>query len=206
MVRRFLPIELSRRYNSHQLLEASDMKATTPILAALVAACFSTPASAQSPDVALTGLFPVYVLDRTGEETQGRLVSLTGSAVVLQKDSATRTFNLNDVVRIDRRGDSLKNGAIIGAVFGGVVGILTAAGLADCPSAQNSCPGARVVMPIVSIGVWSAIGAGIDALIPGRTLLWKPTSSPGARQSSGSGPTVAVSAQNRSVFVGWRMR
>ncbi len=149
------------------------MKATTPILAALVAVSFSTPASAQSPDVALTGLFPVYVLDRTGEETKGRLVSLTGSAVVLQMDSATRSFNLTDVVRVDRQGDSLKNGAVIGAVIGGVVGILTAAGLADCPSPQSSCPGARVAMPIISIGVWSAIGAGIDALIPGRTLLWK---------------------------------
>ena len=205
MVRWFTLIEPSRRYNSHQLLEASDMKATTPILATLVAACFSTPASAQSPDVALTGLFPVYVLDRTGEETKGRLVSLTGSAVVLQMDSATRTFNLTDVVRVDRRGDSLKNGAIIGAVFGGAVGILTAAGLADCPSAQSSCPGARVAMPIISTGVWSAIGAGIDALIQGRTLLWKPGSSPSARQSSGSGPTLAVSPQTRSVFVGWRI-
>src|SRR4249919_3584906 len=128
MVRWFTLIELSRRYHSHQLLEARDMKATTPILVALVAACFSTPASAQSPEVALAGLFPVYVLDRTGEETRGKLVSLTGSAVVLQMDSATRTFNLTDVVRVDRQGDSLKNGAIIGAVFGGAVGILTAAG------------------------------------------------------------------------------
>jgi hypothetical protein len=58
-----------------------------PILAALVLACFSIPARAQSPEPAaatMTGLFPVYVLDRSGEETEGRLVSLTGSAVVLQ--------------------------------------------------------------------------------------------------------------------------
>jgi hypothetical protein len=84
----------------------------------------------------MTGLFPVYVLDRTGEETKGRLVSLTGSAVVLQMNSTTRTFNLSDIVRIDRQGDSLKNGAIIGAVFGGVMGIFTG-GLSDCPNARG---------------------------------------------------------------------
>lgn len=149
------------------------MKKTTT-LAALVAACFSIPASAQSPEpagVTMTGLFPVYVLDRTGEETKGRLVSLTGSAVVLQIDSTTRTFNLTDVVRVDRQGDSLKNGAIIGAVIGGVAGIITAGGLADWTSARNNCPGARVAGALLATGVWSAIGVGIDALIPGRTRL-----------------------------------
>lgn len=181
----------------------------TPILAALVLACLSIPVSAQSPEPAgatMTGLFPVYVLDRTGEETKGKLVSLTGSAVVLQMDSATRTFNLTDVVRIYRQGDSLKNGAIIGAAFGGAMGILTG-GLADCPDAKNRshCPGTHVAMAFLSTGLWSAIGVAIDALIPGRTLIWRalPQSS---RPSSGSGLTLAVSPQNRVAFVGWRIR
>lgn len=176
----------------------------TPILAAFILGCFSMRASAQSPPpagVTMTGLFPVYVLDRTGEETKGRLVSLTGSSVVLQTDSTTQTFNLSDIVRIDRQGDSLKNGAIIGAVFGGVMGIFTG-GLSDCPSARSECPGSRVALALVSTGVWSAIGVGIDALIPGRTLLWKPSSS----QSGGTGLTLGVSPQSRSAFVGWKIR
>jgi hypothetical protein len=181
----------------------------TPIPTALALFWLSIPVYAQAPDPAgatMTGLFPVYVLDRTGEETRGRLVSLTGSAVVLQMDTTRRTINLTDVVRIDRRGDSLKNGAIIGAVFGGAVGIMTAGGLADCPDARSDCPGTRVAMALVSTGVWSAIGAGIDALIPGRTLLWKPSSPQSARQSSGSGLTLAMSPQQRSAFVGWTIR
>lgn len=79
------------------------------------------------------------------------------------------------VVRIDRQGDSLKNGAIIGAVIGGVTGALTAGGLADCPGAHSPCTGARVAGFFIATGVWTAIGVGIDALIPGRTLLWKPS-------------------------------
>ncbi|HEY3043379.1 MAG TPA: hypothetical protein VGJ39_05115 [Vicinamibacterales bacterium] len=178
----------------------------TPIFAALAVACFSVPASAQSPEVTLTGLFPVYVLDRTGEETKGKLVSLTGSAVVLQMDSTTRTFNLTDVVRIDRQGDSMKNGAIIGAVIGGVTGALTAGGLADCPGAHSPCTGARVAGFFIATGVWTAIGVGIDALIPGRTLLWKPSSPQASRSSSGSGLTLNVSPQNRRAFVGWTIK
>ena len=168
----------------------------TPILAALILGSFSIPASAQSPPsapVTMTGLFPVYVLDRTGEETKGRLVSLTGSAVVLQMNSTTQTFNLSDIVRIDRQGDSLKNGAIIGAVFGG---------LADCPEARGSCPGTRVTLAVVSTGFWSAIGVGIDALIPGRTLVWKASSS----QSADTGLTLDVSPQHRRAFVGWKLK
>lgn len=179
----------------------------TPILIALALFCLSMPVYAQLPEPAgatMTGLFPVYILDRTGEETKGKLVSLTGSAVVLQMDSTTRTFNLADVVRIDRQGDSLKNGAIIGAVIGGVAGMITAGGLADCPNARSKCPGARVAGALIATGVWSVIGVGIDALIPGRTLLWK-ASSQGSRPSSGSGLTLAVSPQNQAAFVGWKI-
>ena len=179
----------------------------TPILTALALFWLSMPADAQTPEPAgatMTGLFPVHVLDRTGEETKGRLVSLTGSAVVLEMDSTTRTINLTDVVRIDRQGDSLKNGAIIGAVIGGVAGIITAGGLADCPGASSHCPGTRVAGALIATGVWSVIGVGIDALIPGRTLLWK-ASSQGSRPSSGSGLTLTVSPQNRAAFVGWKI-
>jgi len=122
--------------------------------------------------VQLEGMPAVYVEDRSGREVEGRLVSLTESALTIDIDGVTRTFAPAEVTKIDRRGDSLKNGAIIGAAVGLFTGLI-----GDCPSAgsrnrSNGCPGARVGYVLGGAAIWAGIGAGIDALIPGRTRLW----------------------------------
>ena len=137
----------------------------------------STPPTAQSATpidpAVLKGMFPVYVVEKSGDEIAGKLVSLTTTDVVVQTDAATRTFALSDVAQVYRKGDSLKNGAIYGAIFGAVTGIV--AGLEctgnDTPSSCGA--GTRTTIILTSIGAWSAIGVAIDALIPGRTLIWK---------------------------------
>jgi hypothetical protein len=121
--------------------------------------------------VQLKGMPTVYVEDRNGREVEGKLVSLTESALTINIDGVTRTFTPAEVTKVDRRGDSLKNGAIIGAAFG-LIGVF----FNDCPGARggndNGCPGARVGYALGGAAIWGAIGAGIDALIPGRTRLW----------------------------------
>jgi hypothetical protein len=121
----------------------------------------------------LKGMFPVYVVQKSGDEIPGKLVSLTTTELVLQMAAETRTFDLGGVAQIYRKGDSLKNGAIIGAIFGAATGIV--AGLEctgnDTPSSCGA--GTRTTIILTSIGAWSAIGVAIDALIPGRTLIWK---------------------------------
>jgi hypothetical protein len=153
----------------------------------------AAPASAQSAD--FSGVQPkklptVYVMDRHGQETKGKIVSWTDSAVVLRVDGgATRTFKTGEAVRIDLRGDSLKNGALIGAGVGlGIGQMMTVA----CRCAH---------MTVTTAGIYAAIGAGIDALIPGRTPLWNA----GSSQGTGGGLTFDISAQRRSAFVGWRI-
>lgn len=149
---------------------------------AATAAVAQEPASAQTvppatADVpALKGMFPVYIVEKSGDEVAGQLISLTRTALVLQTGKptpATRTFDLNDVAQVYRKGDSLKNGAIIGAIFGAATGIV--AGLEctgnDTPSSCGA--GTKTTIILTSIGAWSAIGVAIDALIPGRTLIWK---------------------------------
>lgn len=87
------------------------------VLSLAFVACVAAPLLAQEPPQPapiLRGMFTVYVLDRSGAETEGSLVSLTDSAVVVRTDTASRTYDLADVVRIYRKGDSLKNGAIVG--------------------------------------------------------------------------------------------
>jgi hypothetical protein len=80
-------------------------------------------------------------------------------------------FGPGDMVRVDLKGDSLKNGALIGVAVGAVMGGLAALG-GDCPGAASSCPGARAGFILAGTATWAAIGVAIDALIPGRTPLW----------------------------------
>jgi hypothetical protein len=122
--------------------------------------------------VQLKGMPTVYVEDRSGREVEGKLVSLTESALTIDIDGVGRTFAPAEVTKIDRRGDSLKNGALIGAAVGLFTGLL-----GDCPRAgtnndSKGCPGARVGYVLGGSAIWAGIGAGIDALIPGRTRLW----------------------------------
>lgn len=121
--------------------------------------------------IQLKNLPVVFVEERSGVETRGRLISIAPAAITIDVDGTQRTFASSDVAKIDRRGDSLKNGAIIGAAIGLLTGFI-----GDCPrtgnSTSNGCPGARVVYVVGGSAIWAGIGAGIDALIPGRTRLW----------------------------------
>src|SRR5688572_6189447 len=74
----------------------------------------------------------VYVEDRAGTETRGRLLSITPTAIAIDVDGSPRTFAPADVTKIDRRGDSLKNGALIGAAIGVFTGFI-----GDCPRAGS---------------------------------------------------------------------
>lgn len=132
-----------------------------------------------------------YVLDDTGVETKGKLLNLDTGSVVLLIDGSERRFDLTKVRRISRRGDSLKNGAIAGAVIGVVLGSLSA-GVADCPGASDGCPGFRVFAVTMGTAFYSAIGVGIDAAVQGRTVLYQAAPAP-------------VSAQNRRAAIGFRV-
>jgi hypothetical protein len=158
-----------------------------PMVVVLAALMFPWPAGAQT----------VYVTDVSGKETKGRLVSWTDSGIVLQIGAITKTFAQGEAVRVDLKGDSLKNGALIGAGVGAAIGGLTS-GLADC----EGCHGTRVSLVLVSIGMYSAIGTALDALISGRRLLWRA----GSSARAGSGLSINVSPQRRSAFVGWKIK
>jgi hypothetical protein len=82
-------------------------------------------------------------------------------------------FDKSRVARIDKRGDSLKNGALIGAGLGVLFGSI-AAGISDCPGEDpgGSCADFRAIGFAISLGVYTAIGTAVDAMIVGRTRLF----------------------------------
>ena len=144
-----------------------------------------TPAAlyAQEPAIASGGLrssaFPTaFVRDDRGVETRGKLLQLDKDAVVLLVDGAERRFELARVNRVTRRGDSLKNGAVTGAVAGLVLSALSAA-MIDCGKSYAGCPaGGRGTIVALGTAFYAAVGVGVDALIQGRTVLYQAPSAP----------------------------
>ena len=152
------------------------------LVATLVPGVVSAQGPAQRwPGLATTELPTVYVRDDTGVEASGRLLRLDPDSLVLLVGDTERRFDAARVRRIEKRGDSLRNGAVIGAIVGAAMG-LVAAGISDCPGNDpgGSCPGARAAGVMLSTGAYAAIGTGIDALVVGRTTLYEaPAPSPG---------------------------
>ena len=128
---------------------------------------------AQPPLIKPEGLPTVYLTDLRGIEHRGQLMRVDPAEVVLLGEKGERIFKRSEIVQIEKRGDSLKNGALIGAAIG-ILGGLGAAGLSDCPGAhQDGCGGARAAMFVTMVGVYTAIGTGIDAAIKGRTVIYR---------------------------------
>lgn len=160
------------------------------VAAALVPSALYAQETAQSwPGLATSGLSTVYVLDDAGVETAGRLLRLNPDSLVLLVGDAERRFEAARVRRIEKRGDSLRNGALIGTVVGVVMGLI-AAGISDCPGDDpgGSCAGFRAAALLFSTGVYAAIGTGIDALVVGRTTLYAVSVVPPLAGLQGSAP------------------
>lgn len=125
------------------------------------------------PGLDASALSTVYVLDDTGVETAGRLLRLDPDSLLLLVDGMERRFETARIRRVDKRGDSLRNGALIGAIVGAAMGLVSG-GISDCPGEDpgGECPGTRAAIFLFSTGVYAAVGTAIDALIPGRTTLY----------------------------------
>ncbi|MEX2273071.1 MAG: hypothetical protein WD690_16485 [Vicinamibacterales bacterium] len=118
----------------------------------------------------------VFLRDDRGVEIRGKLLRLDMREAVLLVGDQERRFDLAKVRRIEKRGDSLKNGALIGAAFGLLGGLLIGA-LGTCeppPGVVTNCEDASpIAIGVVGGLLYGAVGAGIDALIRGRTVLYQ---------------------------------
>lgn len=121
----------------------------------------------------------VHVLLDEGTEVSGRLLRLDPASLVLLVEGSEHRFEQAHVRRVVRRGDSLRNGALIGAGVGAVIGLF-ATRLADCPAPDRGgpCPGTRAAGFALAVGAYSAIGVGIDAIVVGRTTVYESTARP----------------------------
>jgi hypothetical protein len=117
----------------------------------------------------------VFVLDDTGTETRGQVVKVDLSTIRLKVNETEREWAEPAVYRLDRRGDSVTDGArrgvITGAIIGAILGAIAGATWANSGSGSTPSGGA-LGLGLVGAGLGLGIGIGTDALIQGRTLIY----------------------------------
>jgi hypothetical protein len=119
------------------------------------------------------------VTDGSGQRVEGRVSSLSSSALDLIVSGRPRQFLSTDIDTIEKRGpDSLKNGALIGLAIGGGIG---AAGMIALAGTAEEHAGALVAMGVLIYGgIGAGIGTGFDALIEDRRVIYARSRSAGA--------------------------
>ena len=115
----------------------------------------------------------VYVIDRTGTETKGKVVDVSPSVLTLAVDGVQRRMEQGAVRQVQSYGDSLWNGVLIGAAVGAASALMADPKYEPCPDKpQMRCANLQVGQRILAIGVMGGVGAGVDALIRSRHHLY----------------------------------
>jgi hypothetical protein len=142
----------------------------------------------------------VTVVDVTGRETQGRIGKLSRDTLTLVTPAGPRDIGEVDVAQIrQRRDDSLKNGAIIGAVAGTAYYLTMAALLSDTDGGDVII-GTAVAGGVLFAGMGAGAGAGIDALITRKQVIYRKS----AREISvGVSPLFGRGRRGAAVTVGF---
>lgn len=119
----------------------------------------------------------------SGEVVRGRIIELSKeSLALLTPDNRRVEMPLDRVLRIEARGDSLKNGAAIGAA------ILGGLSLFSCQGATSG--GQCAAIAVTNIGMGAIIGVGIDAMNAGRSVLYR-------KPAASAGPKAALNVRIR---------
>ncbi len=118
----------------------------------------------------------IFVTDRNGVQTGGRLLRLSPEGLALLVGGQERVMPLNGVGRVEKR-DSLWNGMLIGAVPSAVVG-MAAAGASCSPHCDRDVSLAMLVFGAMGAGIGALIDFGIHGY---STIDGQPVASPNAR-------------------------
>jgi hypothetical protein len=109
----------------------------------------------------------VYVRTTNGAEITGRLIRASRQALTIRVlDGRELTLMSGEIQFVWRRGDRLRNGAIIGGIIG-------AAGAIGGQSTCSDCSSEVAAGLLLGVPVWAGIGALIDRAHVGRTLIYR---------------------------------
>lgn len=155
------------------------MKTTTSVLGflatGLLALASSAPALAGQPARSMAALeervkpgTEVDVVDRQGRIVRGQFARADGEGVLVTLYGSAEGHRVPaaEVVSVTRAGDSLKNGALIGAI-GAFVDDGEATG---CASTARGC---KVGFAALSLGIYTGLGVLVDHLIKGHEVVYR---------------------------------
>ena len=121
-----------------------------------------------------TPLSKVYLTNHDGMLVQGTLVSLGSDVIVVMVGGQTQSVPWADVAKLERRGDSVKNGALTGLAIG--AGVPLVAGLLfEANARRTAFPGTLWVAAAIATftaPIGTAAGALFDAMVVGRTTVY----------------------------------
>jgi hypothetical protein len=119
----------------------------------------------------------IRVVEPDGTSSRGRIVTLSRELLELSVDGVTRQLTPSQIAEIRKRGDSLGNGALngalIGLAFGGTLAILVCVG--------GDCDGLAAGVVLGSTLYGTGIGVGVDALIRSERTIYRPSVPSSAR-------------------------
>lgn len=170
----------------------TNVRFRTVMLMSCAIVTFAFPARAQEVDVsrleqaATTGAAVSVIVEGESTPIRGHLRTVTQSTIVLDVEGKPANITLDRVSRIDRDGDSLTNGILIGAsILGGWCALVCGQGSGD-PFSYGA-----IVAGNAAIG--GLIGAWADATRNGTTTVYRRASKAGVRLAfSGRGVALAV--------------
>ena len=156
------------------------MKTLSPVFALVAVITTAGPLAAQdTPRIQGHPPGAVYVRSVDGAERRGQLLRLGPDSLTILEQGTSHDIRLTDITRIDARGDSVKNGAIIGAIVLGAWCALI------CPQGLDGYSDNQFPYVLgVNIALGAAVGAGIDGMHVGRTIIYQPSTDIAARRSS----------------------
>lgn len=139
---------------------------------------------------------PLFVTLDNGVRVEGTAGSVSLDGIVVATPVGVRTVTYGDIRKVERR-DSLWNGVWIGAAVGGALGLAVMLDDSTCPDRTAGCRSEAAVAPVGGALYGALIGWGVDALVKGRTTIFKGEQGP--RLSVAAAPG-GVSAH---LTVGW---
>ena len=158
----------------------------------------------------------MIVADASGGEAEGQLLSLSSDGLTMTVDGQDRIFTLQQVAALYERGDSIRNGMIVGFLAGTGAGFVAGIMKDDCVQPSFGGPGTFTPLDCyadqkvghgVKVGALAGLaGAGIgavfDKLIVGRRLLYQ-SQHPAPRATITVAPSLGVSRIGLLTRVSW---
>ena len=150
----------------------------------------------------------VQVLERSGRLTEGVITEISESSVTVFAFE-NRTLPAEDILRVDREGDSVKNGILIGVAAGVAGGALIKAYYSSLPEEQkqgvDECPPCDSLPTMMVTGAMSGAFWGwlVDHLKKGRTPLYEAPLARTSRATVSVTPVVGKGRRGLTVAVGF---